>query len=111
MNCNARVLTPLKKSSIAVPSPRPIFERNPSVDGPKGFLISGTRVAPTGVQFKRTISRSSRLASKSAPSRSTPGISRAVPADDLLNQRLADPPGQWARAQPQAVIDRAKDRV
>src|SRR5436853_4421017 len=46
-----------------------------------------------------------------APSRSTPGISRAVPADDLLDQFLAEPPGQWARAQQKAVIDRAKDRV
>jgi hypothetical protein len=30
---------------------------------------------------------------------STPGISRAMPADDLLDQFLAEPSGQWARAQ------------
>jgi hypothetical protein len=33
------------------------------------------------------------------PSRSTPGIFRKVPADDLLDQFLAEPPGQGARAQ------------
>ena len=30
---------------------------------------------------------------------STPSISRAMPADDLLDQFLAEPSGQWARAQ------------
>jgi hypothetical protein len=36
---------------------------------------------------------------KDLPSRSTPGIFREVPADDLLDQFLAEPPGQWPRAQ------------
>jgi hypothetical protein len=30
---------------------------------------------------------------------STPGISRAMSADDLLDQFLAEPPGQWSGAQ------------
>jgi hypothetical protein len=34
-----------------------------------------------------------------------------VPSKNLFDQFLAEPPGQWARAQQQAVIDRAKDRV
>src|SRR5579863_6589612 len=42
---------------------------------------------------------------------STPGISRAVPPDDLVYQVFPEPSGQWARAQQKAVINRSKDRV
>jgi hypothetical protein len=45
------------------------------------------------------------------PLSSTPAISGAMTADDLLDQFLAEPSGQPARAQQEAVIERAKDRV
>jgi hypothetical protein len=34
-----------------------------------------------------------------------------VPTEDVLDQFLAEPPGQWARVQKHSVIDCAKDRV
>jgi hypothetical protein len=34
-----------------------------------------------------------------------------VPSQDLLDQLLAETPGQWGRPQQHTVIDRAKDRV
>jgi hypothetical protein len=50
-------------------------------------------------------------AGTSYPLSSTPAISGVMTADDLLDQFLAEPPGQRPRAQQEAVIDRDKDRV
>jgi hypothetical protein len=41
--------------------PRLLSEMSPSASTSKGFLISGTRVAPSGVQFKQTFFRIRRL--------------------------------------------------
>ena len=43
-DCNARALTPLRKSSDGVQPPRSFFTMSPSASTSRGFLIVGTRV-------------------------------------------------------------------
>src|SRR5258707_1258558 len=43
--------------------------------------------------------------------RSTSARPRKMPPEDLLDQVIAEPPGQWTRAQQEAVVNRAEDRV
>ena len=62
-NSTESAFTHAMKSSNRVLSSRLFSESSPSARTSKGFLISGTRVAPSRVQVKRTISRIRRLAS------------------------------------------------
>jgi hypothetical protein len=39
------------------------------------------------------------------------GVSRAMPEDDLLDQFLAEPSGQWTGAHQHAVVNRTKNRI
>src|SRR5262245_20877529 len=54
-NSASQPRTPAIKSSIAVLSPRLSFERSPSASTSKGFLLVGTRVAPSTVQINAQV--------------------------------------------------------
>ena len=53
-DCNARALTPMRKSLIAVLSSRLFFKMSPSASTSKGFLIVGTIGASSRREFQKT---------------------------------------------------------
>jgi hypothetical protein len=92
------------KSSNRVWLPRLTSETSPSASTSKGFLHSGTRVTPSSVKFKHTISRIWRL---HAHQRYGGPVSRMAPptlaTDSLIRQQLLEGTYRPAAARRKAI--------